>query len=63
MKTVLYDIVYEEDRDDLPTRIEVDFEQFPWFHKIDVGFGNLNCKAYLAIKEVTGCNAISCKLG
>ena len=57
----LYDIKYDSNRTDLPTEIIVDLNKFPWFNDIPVGLGNLNCKASRAIKEITGCNSLSCK--
>lgn len=58
----LYDIDYEVKRGDLPTEIIVNLDKFPWINDIDVGFGNLNCKVHRAIKEITGCNSLSCKV-
>lgn len=57
--TRLYDIVYKEPREDLPSEIITDLSKFDW---VDKGLGNLNSKAYLAIKAITGCESISCKL-
>ena len=58
----LYDIKYESDRTDLPTEIIVDLTKFSWFDEIPVGFGNLNSKASRAVKDITGCNSLSCKV-
>ena len=58
----LYDIRYEYHREDLPTEIIVELDKFPWINDIDTGFGNLNCKAHRAIKEITGVNSLSCKV-
>jgi len=60
--TRFYDIIYKTPREDLPSSVIVDLESYPWSKDIPIGFGNLNSKAYLAIKAVTGCEPISCKL-
>ena len=61
MRWRIYDIVYESDRQDLPTEIEVETDKFEWFDGIPIGLGNLNCKLGRMIKEITGCNSKSCK--
>lgn len=55
----LFDIIYKEPREDLPKEIVVDLSKYNWVVK---GLGHLNSKAYLAIKDATGCESISCKL-
>ena len=55
----LYDIVYKDKQG--PSQLTVDLDVFKWSSSIPVGFGNLNSKAYLAIKAITGCESISCK--
>ena len=58
----LYDIQYESPRGDLPTEIFVDLRKFSWFDEIPVGLGNLNSKVGRAVKDITGCNSLSCKV-
>ena len=61
MRWRIYDIVYESDRQDLPTEIEVETDKFEWFNDIPVGFGNLNSKLGRIVREITGCDSKSCK--
>jgi len=56
----LYDIKYKEPSS-APTDITLDLDGFPWSSSVSVGPHNLNYKAFRAIKEVTGCDAITCK--
>ena len=56
----LYDIVYKENKSG-PTEIIVDLDGFSWSEDVHIGLGNLNSKAYKAIKEVTGLEMYSCK--
>ncbi|NBP16683.1 hypothetical protein EBU95_20225 [bacterium] len=58
-----YDIKYECDDKNLPSELIIDLERFQWCDEVPVGLGNLNYKARRAIKEITGCYPISCKLG
>ena len=57
----LYDIVYKHNKQG-PSEIIVNLDEFVWSNDIPVGMGNLNSKAYKAIKEVTGCEMHSCKV-
>ncbi len=57
----MYDIKYK-DKESVK-EIYVDLEGFKWSKSIARGFGNLNSKAFKAIKEITGCEPTSCKLG
>ena len=57
----IYNIVYKPNTildGALPKEIVVDLNKF----SADVGFGNLNSKAYQAIKAITGFEAEYCKV-
>jgi hypothetical protein len=57
----IYNIVYKPNGildGALPKEIVVDLNKY----SADVGFGNLNSKAYQAIKDVTGFEAEFCKV-
>jgi hypothetical protein len=54
----IYNIIYKEPKSSLPSEIVVDLNKY----SADVGFGNLNSKAYQAIKDVTGFEAEFCKV-
>lgn len=58
----LYDIKYEQERQDLPTEITVDLDNFPWSKDVEVGPMHLNFKAFRAIKEITGVTSTGCKV-
>ncbi len=58
-KVRVKDIRYYGSNKDLPKRLTLDISKYS---DIPVGFGNLNCKVYRAIKEKTGREAISCRL-
>lgn len=59
---LVYDIKYKVNKKKkLPSQFVVDLKKFSWHDKIPVGLGNLNSKLYRAIKEITGCEATSCK--
>lgn len=58
----VFDIKYKDSNKNFPKELELNFEQYEWNDKIPIGFGNLNSKIYLAIKEITGCESISCRL-
>jgi hypothetical protein len=55
----LYNIEYESDKG--PDSLLVDLDGYSWSSSIPVGPHNLNHKAFRAIKELTGCDAITCK--
>ena len=54
----LHDIVYRDNKSG-PAEIVADLDIYS--AQIDVGLGNLNSKAYKAIKETTGLEMYSCK--
>ena len=54
----IYNIKYKDSNTNLPTEIVVDLNKY----NADVGFGNMNSKAYQAIKAVTGFEAESCQI-
>jgi len=54
----IYNIIYKEPNSVSPTEIIVDLRRY----YADVGFGNLNHRAYCAIKDITGYEAESCKV-
>lgn len=58
-----YDIKYESSNPGLPTELIIDLERFEWCNDIPVGLGNLNSKVIRAIKEITGCYPVSCRIG
>lgn len=58
----IIDILYKEPDEKLPKSLKIDLDKFIWAKDIPVGFGNLNSKVFRAIKEITGCEAVSCKL-
>ena len=58
MTCKIYDIKYKIPNDTLPIEIIVDLNRY----YADVGFGNMNSKAYQAIKDITGHEADSCKV-
>lgn len=53
------DIKYYGSDKDLPKKLTLDISKY---NDIPKGFGNLNCKVYRAIKEMTGREAISCRI-
>ena len=55
----IYNIKYKEPNSSLPVEIVVDLNKY----SADVGFGNMNSKAYKAIKDITGFEAESCNVG
>jgi len=55
----LYDIVYKNGGQG-PAEITADLSVYN--DQVDVGLGNLNSKAYKAIKETTGLEMHSCKV-
>jgi hypothetical protein len=60
LKTVkVKDIKYYGEDKDLPSALILDISKYEHIPK---GFGNLNCKVYRAIKEMTGREAKSCRL-
>jgi hypothetical protein len=54
----IYNIIYKESNSSLPSEIIVDLNKY----SADVGFGNMNSKAYQAIKAIVGYEAQSCKV-
>jgi len=56
----IYDIEYEISRQDLPVEIIVDLDKFNY--EVEPGMGNLNHKVYRAIRDITGCKALNCKV-
>ena len=54
----IYNIKYKTENNSLPTEIIIDLNKYI----ADVGFGNMNSKAYQAIKDITGYEAESCKV-
>jgi len=56
-----YDIIYKNNIQG-PNNVIVNLENYEWCKDIPVGFGNLNCKAYKVIKEITGLEINSCKV-
>lgn len=58
----LYDIKYEEEKNDLPKELILDLNSFSWSKDVEIGMMNLNFKAFRAIKEITGCVATSCRV-
>jgi hypothetical protein len=54
----IYDIKYKIANDILPIKLIVDLSRY----YTDVGFGNINSKAYQAVKDITGHEAESCKV-
>ena len=57
----LYNIIYKNNAQG-PGEIIVNLDGFEWSSDIPVGFGNLNSKAYKAVKEITGLEIESCRV-